>query len=255
MEHAEHIEHAGHHGGSFGGIIAITMAVIAAMLAVVTMMSHRSHNETLLYHSDANRLQTQANVLHTRASDTWNFYQAKKIRSAESKSFLAMLPLFSKEGANADAVEAARKDWAGIVERYEGDGKDELKDLKARAEGITKEAESKTEQSILLLERSEETHAKSNRFDLGELGVEMGLVLCSIAVLTQSRKFWGAAIATAGLGVLMALSGWLGIGIEHVPEGGAHGGENAPAEAHGGKPSEAHGEKGGEKSEHDAAAK
>jgi hypothetical protein len=38
------------------------MVIIAATLAAVTLVSHRSHTETL-------RLQTLANVRHTRASD------------------------------------------------------------------------------------------------------------------------------------------------------------------------------------------
>ena len=253
LEHAEHIEHAGH-GGGLGSMIALTMAIIAALLAVVTMMGHRSHNETLLYHSDANRLQTQSNVLHTRASDIWNFYQAKKIRVSECKAFLQMLPVFAKDGTS-EAAEAARKDWAGIVTRYEGDGKDELKDLKSQAEAKVKEAESLSEQSIQLLEKGERSHARSTRFDLGELGVEMGVVLCSVAVLSQSRKFWAAAIASAALGLLVALTGWLNLFMGEPHEGGGQEGGAESAEHATPAGGEHSAEKAGEKPEHDAATK
>ena len=216
MEHAEHIEHAGH-AGDFGGIVAVSMSIIAAMLAVVTMLSHRSHNETILLHSDANRLQTQANVMHTQASDTWAFYQAKRIRVSEYKAFLQMLPIFAND-PSAPGVEAARKDWQGSIERYEGDGKDELKDLQKRASGLTSQAERLAAESLVKLEHAEVSHAKSTRFDLGELGVELGVVLCSIAVLTKSRRFWASAITVAALGIVVALSGLLGVFVEHRGE-------------------------------------
>lgn len=233
MEHAEHIEHAGH-AGDFGGIVAVSMSIIAALLAVVTMLSHRSHNETILLHSDANRLQTQGNVMHTQASDTWAFYQAKRIRTAEYKAFLQMLPLFAND-PSAPGVEAARKEWQGSIDRYEGDGKDELKDLQKRATGLTEEAERLSVASMAKLELAEVSHARSTRFDLGELGVELGVVLCSIAVLTKSRRFWASAITVAALGVVVALSGLLNLFVE--PHGAPHeapGHEAAGADAHGG---------------------
>jgi hypothetical protein len=232
LEHAEHIEHAGHHG-DFGAVVAMSMAVIAALLAIVTMMSHRSHNETILFHSDANRLQTQANILHTRASDTWGQYQAKKIRTSEYGSNLLMLPLFAKDGAPPAAIEAARKEWADTVERYNGPGPDELKDLKSKAEKLVAEADKQANESVELLEKAEVSHARSTRFDLGELGVEMGLVLCSIAALTKRKKFWGAAIAMAAIGATVALSGWLGLFISGGEGGeGEHEGSGHAAAVH-----------------------
>src|SRR5437667_7876056 len=49
--------------------IGLTMAVVAVMLAVTTLLSHRSHTEEVL--------------LQGKASDRWNFYQAKHIRAYE----------------------------------------------------------------------------------------------------------------------------------------------------------------------------
>ncbi|HEV2960467.1 MAG TPA: DUF4337 family protein [Candidatus Angelobacter sp.] len=49
--------------------IGLTMAVVAVLLAVTTLLSHRSHTEEIL--------------LQGKASDKWNFYQAKHIRAYE----------------------------------------------------------------------------------------------------------------------------------------------------------------------------
>src|SRR5438132_9511574 len=46
--------------------IGLTMAILAVLLAVSTLLSHRAHTEEVL--------------LETRATDQWNYYQAKNIR-------------------------------------------------------------------------------------------------------------------------------------------------------------------------------
>jgi len=53
--------------------VAMTSPIIAPVLAARAMLSHRGHNETMM-------LQPWANIFHTKASDAWNFYQAKKNR-------------------------------------------------------------------------------------------------------------------------------------------------------------------------------
>ena len=79
LEHAEHTQHHAH--DPFDRRVALTMAIIAAILAGVTLLSHRGHTETL-------RLSTQSNIHHTQATDQWNLYQAKNIRSYEFQAFV-----------------------------------------------------------------------------------------------------------------------------------------------------------------------
>ena len=61
------------------------------------MLSHRGHTETLRLQGEANRLQTEADILHTRASDQWGFYQAKNIRAHEYRALGQMLGQASAE--------------------------------------------------------------------------------------------------------------------------------------------------------------
>jgi hypothetical protein len=61
--------------------IGLTMAVVAVLLAITTLLSHRSHTEEIL--------------LQGKASDRWNFYQAKHIRAYEfgvSAEMATLLP-------------------------------------------------------------------------------------------------------------------------------------------------------------------
>jgi hypothetical protein len=60
-----------------------------------------------------------------------------------------------------------------------------------------------------------EIHAKADRFDYGELGLQFGVVLCSLAILMRSRGFWVAGIVSAVIGAVIALSGFLGLFIAH----------------------------------------
>src|SRR5262245_20972381 len=114
--HLESAEHA-HHASldPFDRRVAMTMAIIVAALACVTMLSHRAHNETL-------RLQAEANNKHTQASDDWNFYQAKNIRSHEFQAFLLSDMLARKAADSSPEPEQIRGYWIGQIDKYEGKG-------------------------------------------------------------------------------------------------------------------------------------
>src|ERR1700730_13958381 len=98
LEQIEHSQHAAH-GGSFDRLVATSMAIIAALLAPVTMLSHRAHNDTL-------RLQTEANILHTQATDQWGYYQAKNIRRHAYQSNLRILDLMPRGTGSEEAYRA-----------------------------------------------------------------------------------------------------------------------------------------------------
>jgi len=49
-------------------------------------------------------------------------------------------------------------------------------------------------------EESHKAHARADRFDYGELGLQLGVVLCSLAILTRSRAFVYVGLVGALLG-------------------------------------------------------
>jgi hypothetical protein len=225
-ENLEHIEHHTHaaHAGRFDRMVAVSMAIIAALLASVAMLSHRAHNATLRFQGEANRLEAEANILHTQAADQWGFFQAKNIRRHEylalANLLKIMIPLAGKEKERDKQIET----WEAKAREYEADAKKQvstaddaavdpekknLKDIRVEAEKLQAEAALKRKEAAELLTKSEDAHHKGDRFDMAELAVELGLVLCSLAVLTKKAPFWYSGVTAAGLGALVVATGFL----------------------------------------------
>jgi len=189
IEHAEHAVHASHH--HFDKRVTISIAGIAAVLACVSMVGHRAHNETL-------RLQTLAGIQSTEAANKWGYYQAKNLFNLEARLMLDQMKVFaSKEASDADQA-AVRAHYQAMVDKYES----KLPKIEEEAIEIGKQGKEYYEQSHL-------AHARANRFDFGELGLQLAVVLCSLAILTKGRGFWYVGVASAVLGVLIALTGFI----------------------------------------------
>jgi hypothetical protein len=192
LEHAEHAQHASH--DTFDKRIALTIAVIAAVLAAVTLLGHRAHSDTL-------QLQIQAGILQTQASNQWAYFQANNGRRHAYQVDARLVDVLAKAPGKEDEANQTREEWKKKVAAYEGDkdegGKGKLDDIQADARKLEAQVAVKQHESHF-------AHEKSTRFDLGELAVELGLVLCSIAILTKRRDFWAAGIVAAVLGALVA---------------------------------------------------
>jgi hypothetical protein len=110
--------------------------------------------------------------------------------------------------------------WQNQVSAY----KKELPVMKAEAEKLTEETKQLQDECRKLQDESQkvlkeseihehkshEVHMRADRFDLGELALQLGVVLCSMAILTKSRYFWYSGITCSLIGFLIALSGALG---------------------------------------------
>jgi hypothetical protein len=57
-------------------------------------------------------------------------------------------------------------------------------------------------------EESEHKHHQADFFDFGELGVELALVLASVAILTKRPPFWYGGIAVGLFGLVIVLMGF-----------------------------------------------
>lgn len=166
QEHAEH--------GSEGGMrpVAFTMAVLAVLVAIVTVLGHRSHTEAVLRQAEA--------------SDTWNEYQAIKIRDSNKDDITKLLSVLAV--TNADKAREIAKGNSDHREKWA----DELQEKSKEAKGL--------EEQVKLAER----HA--NFFDLAEALLEIGLVTTSVTLLTRSRIYWYLGIVFSILGVISAAS-------------------------------------------------
>ena len=153
--------------------VSLTISILAVLVAGAALLSHRAHTEELLRQS--------------QATDQWAYYQAKNIRWHEVQSVADLLGALAPQDKEKTA--AVREKYLKEVERYEGD-KDEISDK-------AKELENERD----LISR------RADRFDGGEALLEVGLVICSITLLTKRRAFWLAGMIVGTLGVAMALTG------------------------------------------------
>jgi hypothetical protein len=170
QELQEHAEHGAHEATLRP--VAFTMSLLAVLVAVTTVLGHRTHTEAVL---DQNK-----------ATDQWNEYQAKKIRSYNTQLSADMLKVVML--ADKGAADKVAKSYAGHQEKWA----DELKDEQEKAEAL----ETKVEQA----------EARADRFDLAEALLEIGLVITSVTLLTHSRIYWYMGVVFSLGGLASALS-------------------------------------------------
>ena len=155
--------------------VSLTMAVMAVLVATVTLLGHRTHIEQVIAQSKAN--------------DQWSYYQAKGVRRHNYEAFAELLSaLTSKDQARE---EQAKEKFLKQAERY----RDDQKEIEAEAR--------KLEQEVIIAGR------RANRFNLGEVFLEIALVITSITLLTSNRGYWVMGLLFAALGVVVAATGFL----------------------------------------------
>ncbi len=169
----EHAEHAREHPDL--APVSLTMALLAVLVATVSLMGHRTHTEEV--------------ILQNKVTDQWSYYQAKNIRQHTDDLFA---------------------DLAGIVSAKDSEGAKKFEE-KARAEADKyKEDKKELEKKGHELEGEFAlTHRKADRFDLGEVFLEIALVITSITLLSGKKSYWRIGMLIAVVGCFVAGSAWL----------------------------------------------
>lgn len=183
LEHAEHAEHASHGGNKK---IALLISVLALFLAF---------SETL-----GKSAQTAAIADNIKASDTWNFFQAKTIRQTalrtSAESLTTQLPTVTNEEAKAAMVKQIDA-WRATAARYESDPKekDGRKELRALAEKYEHDRDTSL--------------ARYHQYEFASAAFQIGIVLASAEVITGIVLLgWlSGALGVLGLG-FMSLGLW-----------------------------------------------
>lgn len=154
--------------------VSVTISTLAVLVAGVTLLSHRAHTEELLKQS--------------QAASKWTQFQAKSIRLYDTGTTSDIVSIVAP--LNKEKGEALEKKYDAAVEHYQADKED-----------VTKEARDLEAERDL-------AGRKADRFDGGEALLEVGLVICSLTLLTKKRFFWLSGMAIAAGGVAMALTGF-----------------------------------------------
>ncbi len=168
-------EHGGHGENPLMLPVTVTLSILAVLVAMVTLLGHRAHTEELL--------------LQAKASDQWAYFQAKNIRLRETQSIADVLGALAP--ADKEKTDALHEKYLKEVERYEKD-KDQISD---QARDFEKERD--------LVQR------RADRYDAGEVFLEIALIICSFTLLTKKKGFWFAGMLLGVVGLIIATSGFL----------------------------------------------
>lgn len=192
LEHAEHAEHASHSNKN----IALLIAILALFLAF---------SETL-----GKSAQTAAIADNIKASDTWNFFQAKTVRQTTLRTaadgFAAQLPAITNDEFKA-AMTKQIEAWRSTVARYNSDPKenDGRKELKAQAEHLEHERDTWL--------------ARYHQYEFASAAFQIGIVLASAVIITgiPALGWLSGLVGLFGLGFMT-----LGLWAPHALQLGGH---------------------------------
>jgi hypothetical protein len=166
----EHAEHAKHDPSLAPA--TLTMAIFAVLVATVSLLGHRTSTEEV--------------VLQNRVTDQWGYYQAKNIRRHSDEQLADLTTVIATR--DPEAATKLQEKYRAEAERY----RDEQKELDAKAKELEQEADL--------------AHRKTNRFDLGEVFLEIALVITSITLLSGRRMFWYLGLLFGSAGIVVAIS-------------------------------------------------
>jgi hypothetical protein len=163
------------HDGQLMLPVAVTLSILAVLVAIATLLGHRASTEEI--------------ILQTRATDQWALFQAKNIRLHEMQGVADLLATVSP--VDKEKAEALREKYLKETERYE------------------KEREEVGEQAKELEKERELVNRRADRYEAGEVILEIALIICSLTLLTKKRIFWLCGIGLGLIGLCTALSGFL----------------------------------------------
>jgi hypothetical protein len=174
----------GQGGGNLNTLVAISVAIVATFIALCNV-------------KDGNIVQAMQQA-QASAVDEWAYYQAKgtKLNIAESAldSLKVQRDLAPPATAEARAlVDRKLAEYADKIRHYE----DEKADIKKTAEGFQKEYD--------------RLNVHDDQFDMAEATTSIAIALLGITALTQKRRLLYVSWTFAGLGVILGVSGFLGL--------------------------------------------
>lgn len=189
LEHAEHAQHAAHSGGN-NKKIALIISVLALFLAFSETFGKSAQTAALNYQIEASNL--------------WNFFQAKNIRRTAT--------IVATESANIEmstTTDAAKKaalakqidEWTKTAARYRSE---------PEAGGGKGEGTVELARRALEMEKDRDLQLnKYHNFEFASAAFQIGIVLCSAAVITSMMGLAWAAIGIGLIGLLFTTTGFL----------------------------------------------
>ena len=166
----EHAEHGAHNPEM--APVSLTMAILAVLVAIVTLLGHRMHTEEV--------------VMQTKANDQWAYYQGKDTRLHTDQKLIGMAGFLPSSDSSKSTS------W--------------LESTKSEAEKYDKQKDEIQSEARKLEDEATLARRRADRFDLGEVFLEIALVITSITLLSGRKFFWWMGMASGSIGVIVAAS-------------------------------------------------
>lgn len=184
-EELEKAENAGHAAG-VNKQIALLIAIMALFLALSEMLGKSANTEAI--------------TLNIKVSDTWNFFQAKNIRRTVVQSAAEEMKVETIRVSDSTAKAAMNKqidEWQKTAARY-------------RSEPETREGTTELAERAMEAEHERDTAlARYHNYEVASAAFQIGIVLCSAAVITGTFLLAWVAGGVAVLGIAFTAFGLL----------------------------------------------
>ncbi|MGZ3690019.1 MAG: DUF4337 domain-containing protein [Pseudobdellovibrio sp.] len=168
-EAQEHMHETAHHAGiKWISWAALASGIVAVFAAISALLSGSQANEAM--------------ISQIKASNAWNYYQAKGVKAAVLSSKVDLLKEMGRSTLNEDT--------------------EKLKSYKEDQDKISESAKDFEKESEHHL-ATHETMAKSVTM------FQVAIALGAIAVLSKRRKFWFVSLGFAGVGLAIMTKGLL----------------------------------------------
>ncbi len=179
FEQAEHAEHAAHFGDRFLTQVSVTIAILAVVAATVGSLETIETAATI---GDKNA----AVLIQNKATDNWNFYQAKSIKKN----------MYEIAAANGGP---AAESFKGEAQRY---GEDE-KELFAKGQSLERETDAK-------LHDSDAHERRHHLLTVAVTFLHVAIAVATISIIMRGQRWpWRASIALGVIGSLLAAYAYL----------------------------------------------
>ncbi len=174
FEHAEHAEHVAHSGDGFLIKVSMTIALLAVVAATVGSLETLESGKAI---ADKNNAVLQQN----KATDNWNFFQAKSIK----KNLFEIAAATRPEKAD---------DFLKEAKRYDDEGKEIMK--KAQ------EFEHKSDEFLIESEHHEHRH---HILTIAVTFLHVAIAISTIAIISKKQKWpWLASLVLGAVGIVAA---------------------------------------------------
>ncbi|MSU32851.1 MAG: DUF4337 domain-containing protein [Pedosphaera sp.] len=160
----------------FSKQVAVTIAILTVFLAFIGNKGDNAKTEALLKTSEA--------------ANQWGYYQSKSIKQNTTESEVSILSNLPG-GGNQAKRDAAIAKVESSVKRYEL----EKQEIKKKAE------------SLELIARQSEL--VNDRCDQASLVLQIGVIICSISILSKWRLFWHIGMFLGTVGGVIGITAFL----------------------------------------------